>query len=61
MYKKCNVIHLCLPLKRKTNVMQNVVENKEMGIVLNVVFKFYWKNLHHCISLKESYTRKILP
>ena len=41
--------------------MQNVVENKEMGIVLNVVFKFYWKNLHHCISLKESYTRKILP
>ena len=33
MYKQYNVIHLCLPLKRKTNVTQNAVENKEMVIV----------------------------
>ena len=39
--------------------MQNVVENKEMGMVWNLIFKFHWKNLLHCISLKVSYTTKM--
>ena len=32
-----------------------------MGMVWNVVFKFYWNNLHQCISLKGSYAREMFP